>query len=71
MITFDVPNIDDASIDPADYDALTYTLSLLKQCTMYKAQAMRYRLCGFIEGAIRIEAHLERAYKQLPTWAKW
>jgi hypothetical protein len=70
-ITFDVPNLDCESINPADYEQLAATLSLLADYANHKAGAMKFRLAGHIVAAQRIEASMERIYEQLPEWARW
>lgn len=68
---FEVPNIDDCSIDPDDYEALARVFGQLSDYASLKASAMRARLKGDIQFAIRHENGCERIYKQLPEWARW
>ncbi|HXJ56440.1 MAG TPA: hypothetical protein VNU68_07220 [Verrucomicrobiae bacterium] len=71
QIVFDVPNLDDASIDPRDYYALAETLKTLQFYACHKALAMEARLRGDIADAARLESKLESQYRILPSWATW
>lgn len=71
MITFDVPNIDCAAIDPAELENLALVFASLADYTSIKAHAMRRRLAGNIVGALQLEHTCETIYEQLPDWAKW
>jgi shikimate 5-dehydrogenase len=70
-ITFDVPNLDDASTEFGDYDNLADTLKLLAQYAKNKGDAMYARGAGGITRALDLEAKNERIYRQLPKWARW
>lgn len=70
-ITFEVPNLDDASVDPADLDNIATVLRLLADYAEIKANAMRYRLEGDILTAVRLERSCQRLYGKLPEWARW
>jgi hypothetical protein len=71
MITFTVPNLDDASTDPEDYRELAQVLAILNVYALCKAEAMRKRLAGRIVAAADLDAENERRYKWLPKWAQW
>jgi hypothetical protein len=68
---FEVPNLDDMSIDPADYNAAAAVLGQLACYAGAKGHAMRLRLKGDIEAALSWERMLEGMYARLPQWAKW
>jgi hypothetical protein len=68
---FDVPNLDDLSIDPADYDRAAQVFDALARYASLKASAMRTRLAGRINPALRMEERLEEIYASLPEWARW
>jgi len=70
-ITFDVPNLDDASMDAADYEVLADTLRKLAMYATSKAAAIGFRKSGNIASALQHEARLERLYDDLPEWARW
>ncbi len=68
---FEVPNLDDISIDPDDYRQLVVVFGILQEYANTKHQAMRYRTFRELMAALRLEAHLEVLYDQLPEWARW
>jgi hypothetical protein len=70
-ITFDVPNLDDASTEYADYDRLTGVLKLLAEYSENKALAMYSRRVSADQQALALEARNDRIYQQLPEWARW
>ncbi len=71
----DCINLDDYSVDPADLEALVPYLcrrdAMLGAYAIGKAAAMRYRLAGQVEHALRIERQLDRIYDQLPAELRW
>lgn len=68
---FDVPNLDDMSVDPNDYiDAEAVLKQLAAYCSL-KQRAMRARLSGAVEVAVAWEQQMEAIYKRLPEWARW
>lgn len=82
---FELPiNLDDMSLDPADYRAFadwlrtqtTYAIShrtrdLLLQFADWKAQAIQCRLQGSMQRAMILEHGLESTYKLIPKKWKW
>lgn len=68
---FDCPNLDGLSIDPADYDQVADVLRRLALYAERKAHAMRARLAGDVNEALRFERMNDAAYEQLPQWARW
>jgi len=71
MITFDVPNLDDASVDPADYRELAKVFGKLESICRRKASSIQSRLDGDIKDAKAMEECNERFYDSLPAWAQW
>jgi hypothetical protein len=70
-ILFDVPNLDDLSIDPVNYDKAGMVLTLLAIYCRHQATAMRARRAGQIHAAEMSERACEETYQQLPGWARW
>lgn len=68
---FDVPNLDGLSVDPADLDKAAKVFKLLRKYAKCKAAAMRQRLIGNINEALRHEHNCEVVYNDLPEWARW
>lgn len=68
---FEVPNLDDFSMDPADHDAACMLFDSLASYSRHKARAMRHRLKGEMGAARTQEEICEGVYKRLPEWAKW
>ena len=68
---FDVPNLDDMSVDPMDYAAMERTLDKLSLYCEQKRRAMQYRLGGDVPVAIEYERLMQRTYQRLPAWARW
>jgi len=50
---------------------LEKTLALLRSYAEAKENAMRSRLAGKINNAIRFEQASDKVYEMLPEWAKW
>ena len=70
-ITFDVPNLDCASVDPNDYEEFAAVLDKIKDYSKGKALSMSFRMAGNISMADDIERHCGRIYGSLPKWAQW
>lgn len=68
---FEVPNLDDLSIDPKDIEEAKDLFYSLYRYAQYKEQAMIYRMGGDIEMALSNEEICEKIYKTLPEWARW
>jgi len=68
---FDVPNLDDLSVDPAELREAAVVLEKLARYARKKATAMETRMAGNIPAAMVHEVLLERIYKDLPEWARW
>jgi hypothetical protein len=67
----DVPNIDDATIDPEELRQFGRNLTRLGSYALYKANAMESRLAGNIEMALIDERNCERLYNTLPPEWRW
>jgi hypothetical protein len=70
-ILFDVPNLDDLSVDPDDYDRAAAVMATLADYSKTKARAVRARAAGLIDTAILRERECEAIYQRLPGWARW
>ncbi len=68
---FEAPNLDALTICPQEMDDAQEVLTTLAEYARMKAQAMRQRMRGNIEGALIHEATCERIYALLPQWARW
>jgi hypothetical protein len=68
---FETPNLDGLSIDADDLDKAAEVLETLARYARRKAKAMRARLSGDVNTALRHEATMERLYETLPEWARW
>jgi len=68
---FEAINLDDATTDPAELDALGRVLTILAAYADRKAGAMRCRIAGNITKAVELEASCERLFDRLPEWARW
>lgn len=83
---FDVPNLDDMSVDPKDlldfanaWDEKRPTIGhadhvhylAVAQYARLKAGVMQDRLEGNIPAAMTQEAWCDRIYRRMPQWAKW
>lgn len=68
---FDVPNLDDLSIDPADLHKAAEMFGRLAAYADMKARAMELRTQGDVEAALCFERNCETTYKRLPAWARW
>lgn len=67
-------NLDALSIDPKDYDAYAANEDnpeALRDYAKLKALAMRLRLAGCVNSAIKKEQSCELIYNQLPEHLKW
>jgi hypothetical protein len=67
----DVPNLDDLSVNPADYRELETTFNLLASYCSLKARSIDLRTDGNMVEATRYEKAMDRLYQKLPSWAKW
>jgi hypothetical protein len=68
---FEVPNLDDLTIDPEELKRVAVVLGTLSNYATHKAQAMRYRSAGDIITALRWERDCQAIYEKLPKWARW
>lgn len=68
---FDVPNLDDMSVDASDYETASEVFRKLSAYVDLKAQAIKYRKQGITLAARNIEVECEHIYESLPQWAKW
>jgi len=73
-----VPNLDDHSVSPDDYQslkeefrALAQTCRTLASHCEAKQMAMYLRKKGDINRASGVERKMDDYYKSLPEWAKW
>jgi hypothetical protein len=70
-ILFDVPNLDDLSVDPEDSRRAARVMRALANYLDHKRCAMKYRVAGKIEEASAHENTCDRIYRALPGWARW
>lgn len=71
---FEVPNLDDMTVDPADLEQASEVLALLASYARIKAGAMKCRLSANADDnalAGDLERTLNVMYKRLPEWARW
>jgi hypothetical protein len=74
----EIPNLDDHSIDPNDYDKLIVEFLVAGQCLLrlsnyaqIKAESIKERKAGNIEKAFLLSRNMENTYNELPDWARW
>jgi len=70
-IPLDVPNLDDATLDPDVLAEFGRDLGRLAAYADCKALAMRARLAGKIVEALARERRCEMIYKMLPPSWRW
>ena len=68
---FNIPNLDDFSINEIDYVKLAFDLYKLAEYCRIKGDAMHNRKIEKIEIAIALEEELEIIYKGLPIAWRW
>lgn len=68
---FDVPNLDDLSIDPQDLRDAQDVLALAYEYAEQKASAMELRMEGDVATASLFEQRAEEIYFKLPKRARW
>ena len=68
---FEVPNLDDFSIEPKDFAEAARVLRLLAEYAERKGRAMINRRYGEIPRAVKFEQANDVLYRSLPDWAKW
>lgn len=73
----DIPNMD-CFVDPSEVDEVAENLRQARavvdtaiKYAVYKAAAMRHRLNGMVNNALRCEAQCDRLYAQLPESVRW
>jgi hypothetical protein len=71
ILKFEVPNLDGLTTDPEELREVARAFDLLAKYASWKAAAMRQRLEGDVERAMRNERYLEGLYQELPEWARW
>jgi hypothetical protein len=71
MLKFEVPNLDGLATDPEELREVAWAFELLAKYARWKAAALRQRLEGDVERAMRNERRLEHLYQELPEWARW
>ena len=64
-----MPNLDCMTLD--DLYAASRVFRKLADYARIKREAMRNRLEGNIDRAVRLEADCEFIYTNLPPWARW
>jgi len=69
--TIEVPNLDEAFLDPDELEALGNVFELLRDYCRYRSIAMRFRTEGNLQAARDNEAACEEIYESLPSNARW
>jgi len=64
-------NLDDMSTDPDAFFILGHNLYQLSHYANLKGEAMKVRLAGKIETALKLEKEMEEIYEGLADWARW
>lgn len=67
---FDPPNLDGID-NPKELEAIAQVLHTLAFYARKKATAIRTRLSGEINIALKSEKNCDRLYNKLPQWARW
>lgn len=68
---FYIPNLDDVTADPGDYDTVALTLKKVAEYMHTKGSAVLHRREGQISRAMEFERKCEAIYGALPSWARW
>jgi hypothetical protein len=68
---FDVPNLDDMSVDPEDYREAARVLRALADYCERKGRAIQNRFKGNILSTGACDRECRMRYKDLPEWARW
>ena len=66
-----IPNLDDMSVDPLDYEEMEMLFCKLAEWCQNKKFSMRYRRKGHVTTAAHFEREMERIYENLPEKLKW
>lgn len=73
----DIPNMD-CFVDPSEVEEVAEELRKARAAldtaikyAVYKAAAMRHRLKGMVNNALKCEAQCERLYHELPETLRW
>jgi hypothetical protein len=71
MIHIDVPNLDDATLNPDELAEFGRNCGMISAYAEHRAMAMRHRLNGEIENARTYERRCQSIYDLLPPGWRW
>lgn len=65
------PNLDDFSIDSADFNSAANVFEEYAKYLRLKGSAIEFRRYGHVDDALQLERRADRLYRNLPEWARW